>query len=119
MTHQTNQQPSADSADRELAAALHALAAPMLRARVEPYVNRADRAIDFPALLARPWSTTERAMIEVACTLWGREDLADARLSPLLYAMDDANFVRVIEAMLIRRGAHRPGGAPIPTGPST
>ena len=92
-------------ADRELAATLHALAAPMLGQRVEPYIDRERRAIDFPALLDQPWSHGERAMLEVACTLWGREDIADARLWPVLYVMDDDNLARVIEAMLIRRGA--------------
>src|SRR4051794_27345008 len=94
-----------DVADRELAATLHALAAPMLRERVEPYIDRERRAINFPALLDQPWSHGERAMIEVACTLWGREDIAEASLSPVLYVMDDENFARVLEAILIRRGA--------------
>src|SRR4051794_31744547 len=99
-----------DVADRELAATLHALAAPMLRRRVEPYIDRERRAIDFPALLDQPWSDAERAMLEVACTLWGREDIADARLSPVLYVMDDDNLARGIEAMLIRRGASLASG---------
>jgi hypothetical protein len=90
--------------DRELAAALHALSAPMLSGRVERHIDAATRSINFPALLDQPWSTSERAMIEIACTLWGREDVADARLSPVLYSMDDANFERVLEAMRIRRG---------------
>jgi hypothetical protein len=90
--------------DRERAAALHALSAPMLSGRVEPHIDAATRSIDFPALLDQPWSTCERAMIEIACTPWGREDIADARLSPVLYSMDDGNFERVIEAMRIRRG---------------
>jgi hypothetical protein len=90
--------------DREFAAALHALSAPLLSRRVEPHIDAATRSIDFPALLDQPWSTSERAMIETACTLWGREDIADARLSPVLYSMDEANFERVIEAMRIRRG---------------
>jgi hypothetical protein len=42
-----------DVADRELAATLHALAAPMLRQRVEPYIDRERRAINFPALRER------------------------------------------------------------------
>src|SRR3954469_4862058 len=96
-----------DVADRELAATLHALAAPMLRQRVEPYIDRERRAINFPALLDQPWSHGERAMLEVACTLWGREDLADASLSPVLYVLDDDNLARLLEAMLIRRGRCR------------
>ncbi len=90
--------------DREFASALYALAAPFLRGRVEPFIDVDGRGIDFPALLAQSWSTTERAMIEVACTLWGREDIAEARLSPVLYSMDGGNFDRVITAMQIRRG---------------
>jgi hypothetical protein len=90
--------------DRELAATLHALSAPMLSRRVDRHIDHATREINFPALLDQPWSTSERAMIEIACTLWGREDIADARLSPVLYSMDDGNFERVIEAMRIRRG---------------
>jgi hypothetical protein len=89
--------------DREFAAALHALSAPMLFGRVERHIDTATRSIDFPALLDQPWSTSERAMIETACTLWGREDIADAHLSPVVYSMDDGNFERVIEAMRIRR----------------
>ena len=94
--------------DPELAAALHALSAPFLRGRVERFIDVEARGIDFAALLAQSWSTSERAMIEVACTLWGREDLADARLSPVLFSMDGANFDRVVEAMRIRRGGDVP-----------
>jgi hypothetical protein len=90
--------------DRELASALHVLSAPMLQGRVECHVDTATRSINFAALLDQPWSTSERAMIEVACSLWGRPDVADARLSSVLHAMDDGNFARVVEAMLIRRG---------------
>jgi hypothetical protein len=96
---------SGDPPDYEFAATLYALDAPFLRGRVERFVNVADRGIDFAAMLYdQPWSTTERAMIEVACTLWGREDIADARLSPVLYSMDGGNFDRVLVAMQIRRG---------------
>jgi hypothetical protein len=98
---------SANPIDRELAATLYALAAPFLRGRVEQFIDVESRGIDFPALLRQPWSTTERAMIEIACTLWGRLDIADARLSPVLYSMDDDNFHRVLHAMLIRRGRDR------------
>jgi hypothetical protein len=49
-------------------------------------------------------------MLDVACTLWGREDIANARLSPVLYVLDDDNLARVVEAMLIRRGASAPSG---------
>jgi hypothetical protein len=73
---------SANPIDRELAAALHALAAPFLRGRVEQFIDVESRGIDFPALLKQPWSTTERAMIEVGCTPWRHLDIADARLSP-------------------------------------
>lgn len=93
-----------NSPDRELAAALHVLAAPLLRGRAEPFIDSDRRAIDFPAFLEQTWSTSERAMIEVACTLWGRADIADARLSSIVYSLDDDNFRRVIEAILIRRG---------------
>src|SRR4051812_24056692 len=85
---------SVDPRDRELAATVHALNAPMLRGRVEPYINLAERAIDFPALLEMAWSHGERAMLEIACTLWGRIDLADATLSSVLYTLDDENFAR-------------------------
>jgi hypothetical protein len=102
-----SQQGDANPVDREFAAALHALAAPLLRARVERFIDIGHRRIDSRALLKQPWSTTERAMIEVACTLWGREDIADARLSPVLYSVDDDNFERVLHAMLIRRGRDR------------
>src|SRR3954449_9574353 len=94
---------------------LHALAVPMLRGRVEPYIDRERRAINFPALLDQPWSDRERAMLGVACTLWGREDIADARLSPVLHVMDDDNLARVIEAILIRRGAS-PASWPLAVG---
>jgi hypothetical protein len=92
--------------DREFAAALFALAAPFLRGSVERFIDVDGRGIDFPGMLKGEggWSTTERAMIEVACTLWGREDIADARLSPLLYSMDGGNFRRVVDAMHMRRG---------------
>src|SRR3954451_22716282 len=92
-----------DVADREMAATLHALAAPMLRQRVEPYIDRERRAIHFPAVLDQPWSDGERAMLEVDCTLWGRENIADARLSPVLYVLDDDNLARVIERSEERR----------------
>src|SRR4051812_22774192 len=91
-----------DVADRELAATLHALAAPMLLQRVEPYIDHERRAITSPALRAHPWSQGGRAMIGAAGPLWGREDLADARLSPVLYVLDDDNLARLLEAMLIR-----------------
>lgn len=103
---------SITSVDRELASALHALSAPVLQGRVECHIDASTRAINFPALLDQPWSTTERAMIEVACTLWGRTDVADARLSPVLHSMDDDNFARVVEAMLIRRGGCVALGSP-------
>jgi hypothetical protein len=90
--------------DREFAAALYALSAPFLRGRVERFINVAGHGIDFPSMLDDCWSSTERAMIEVACTLWGREDIADARLSPVLYSMDGGNFRRVLTAMRLRRG---------------
>ena len=90
--------------DPAFAAALYALAAAFLRGRVERFIDVDGRGIDFPALLKQGWSTTERAMIEVACTLWGREDIAEASLSPILYSMDGGNFDRVIAAMQIRRG---------------
>jgi hypothetical protein len=94
-------------ADRELAAVLHALAAPLLHGRADRFVDTSARRIDFVAMLKRPWSTTERAMIEVACTLWGRPDIAHARLAPVVFSMDEENFDRVIEAMRIRRGHPR------------
>ena len=89
---------------RELAAALHVLAAPFVRRRAAPHFDLQRGTIDFGALLAQPWSSSERALIETACTLAGREDIADARLAPLLYVLDDENFERVIEAIRIRRG---------------
>ena len=94
----------ADPGDRELAATLHVLAAPFLQGRVERHVNVAERQIDFVALLAVSWSNGEQAMIELACTLWGRSDLADARVGDLAHGLDDTNFERAIQAIRIRRG---------------
>ncbi len=103
MTFDSNARASARP-DRELAATLHVLAAPVLQGRVEDYIDISGRGIDFGALLEEPWSSSERAMIEIACTIWGRTDIVDASLSPILFTLDDANFACVIEASRIRRG---------------
>ena len=99
------QDVAADPRDRELAATLHVLQAPALTGRVEQHIYLAERGIDFAALLEQPWSDGERALIETACTLWGR---TAARLSALLFALDDPHFERVLDAIQIRRGHAHP-----------
>ncbi len=97
-----------DARDRELAATLHVLAAPSLAGRVETHVDLAERGIDFQALLEQPWSAGEQALIEIACTLWGHTDIADARLADLVFTLDDPHHERVLQAIQIRRGHAHP-----------
>jgi hypothetical protein len=97
-----------DPDDRELAATLHVLAAPLLQGRVERYVDVTERGVDFAALLQLPWSSSEQAMIELACTLWGRSDLVDARVRDLVRGLDDHNFDRALQAIRVRCGHARP-----------
>lgn len=89
--------------DRELTAALHVLDAPILRDRVAEHVDVAGRGIDFQAILEEPWSNGERSLIEMACSIWGRSEIADGRLSDLLHGIDRESFVRVLEAIQVRR----------------
>src|SRR4051794_27921752 len=88
-----------DVRDRELAAALHALAAPILRGRVEAHVDVDGRGIDFATLLEQPWPCGERTMIELACTLRRAERIADARVSPIVHTLHEEN-TRALEAVL-------------------
>src|SRR3954453_17002101 len=90
--------------DRELAATLHLLAAPSLGRRAARHIDVDGRGIDFEAMLAEPWSAGERVLIEVACSLWGRPDIADGRVTDLLYRIDRDNYERVLAAMQMRRG---------------
>ena len=97
-----------DPGDHELAATLHVLAAPVLQGRVERHVDVTERQIDFDALLQEPWSSSEHAMIELACTLFGRSDLADARVRDLVRGLDDQHFDRALQAIRVRCGHARP-----------
>src|SRR4051794_23244206 len=90
--------------DSELAATLHVLDAPSLYQRTACHVDTAARAIDFEAKLAEPWSAGERILIEAACSLWGRPDIADGRLSDLMHRLDRDGYQRVLQAIQIRRG---------------
>jgi hypothetical protein len=96
--------PALRSDDRELAATLHVLDAPTLHQRTQRHVDTAKRTIDFEAMLAEPWSPGERALIDVACSLWGRPDIADGRLSDVLYRIDRDSYERVLDAIQLRRG---------------
>ena len=107
----TNSEPAwagVDPDDRALAATLHVLAAPVLEGRAERYIDVTERRIDFDALLQEPWSRSEQAMIELACTLWRRSDLADARVRDLVRGLDDHNFDRALQAIRVRCGHARP-----------
>src|SRR4051794_26773563 len=101
-----------DARDRKLAAAPHAPANPILRGREAAHVDVAGRPVDFAALLAQPWPRGERAMVELACTLRGGEEIAEARVSPLLHTPDEQHLTRAREAILIPRD-------PPPHGPTT
>ncbi len=64
--------------DRSYNAALYLLSCPLLADKARPYIEL--RGIDFPALLDLPFSSGERALVELAANLFNwswRADTAD------------------------------------------
>lgn len=90
--------------DPEWDAASFLLDTPLIADGTSHFVDAGARRIDFPGLrrAARPWSPSERLLVEAAWQLWSGE--GKLCLCELTGSLDDANFERVIAAMRIRRG---------------
>ena len=87
------------SDDRELCAVLVALEP--LDDRKWDYLNPVRRTFDADGMLAEPWSSGERVLVEVAASLWdtGRVDLGYVANS-----MGGRHFQAVIDALAVRAG---------------
>jgi hypothetical protein len=85
--------------DRELWAVLVALEP--LDGRKWRYLNLERRTFDSDAMLDQPWSSGERALVEVAASLWneGKVDLGY-----IACALGDRHLQAVIDAVAIRAG---------------
>lgn len=85
--------------DRELWAVLVALQP--LDDRKWRYVDLVRRTFDADAMLAQPWSSGERVLIEVAASLW---NTGTVDLGYIACALGDRHLQAVIDAVAIRAG---------------
>jgi hypothetical protein len=85
--------------DRELWAVLVALGP--LDARKWRYVDVNRRTFDAERCLAQPWSSGERALVEVAASLW---DSGTVDLGYIACAVGGQHFQAVVDALAIRAG---------------
>ncbi len=87
------------SADRELWAVLVALEP--LDDRKGRYLDLQRRTFDAEGLLAQPWSSGERVLVEVAASLWndGKVDLGY-----IACAIGGRHFQAIIDALAVRSG---------------
>lgn len=80
----------------------HILTAPRVAARTAPYVGADD--FDFPGLdrEAETMSGGEALLVRIAHELWYAEK--SVGLWELVRRLDEANFTRVLEALVLARG---------------
>jgi hypothetical protein len=92
----------------EYDAAYHLLTTPIIASRVRSFVR--ERHFDWCGLfdVSRPWTRSERILVQAAFDLWsggreleGRKNVA---LYDPLHTLDARNFARLVEAMMIRDG---------------
>jgi hypothetical protein len=81
-------------------AALHVFDHPILRGRVDAFVDIASEYVD-PEILREPWSSGERLLIEVALSLSSSEQTVS--LGDVFACLDDRSAKRVFEAIEIFR----------------
>lgn len=87
----------------EFESACHVLSSHAIVDRTAPHVDVDRRSIDWEAIHeeSRMWSRGERVLFSIAIELY----TADAgTISDAVLHLDDENFMRVLEAMKIRRG---------------
>ena len=85
--------------DRELLAVLVALEP--LDDRKWEYLDFARRTFDADGMLAEPWSSGERVLVEVAASLW---DAGRVDLGYVACAMGGRHFQAVVDALAVRAG---------------
>lgn len=85
--------------DRELCAVLIALEP--LDDRKWDFLDLARRTFDANGMLAEPWSSGERVLIEVAASLW---DTGRVDLGYVASAMGGRHFQAVVDALAVRAG---------------
>lgn len=85
--------------DRELLAVLVALEP--LDDRKWDYVDLTGRTFDADGMLAEPWSSGERVLVEVAASLW---DTGKVDLGYIASAMGGRHFQAVVDALAVRAG---------------
>lgn len=85
--------------DRELLAVLIALEP--LDDRKWDYLDLARRTFDADGMLAEPWSSGERVLVEVAASLW---DTGRVDLGYIASAMGGRHFQAVVDALSVRAG---------------
>lgn len=88
-----------DGDDRQLWAVLVALEP--LDARKWRYVDLARRTFDAERCLQQPWSSGERALVEVAASLWSS---GTVDLGHIACAIGGRHFQAVVDAIAIRAG---------------
>jgi hypothetical protein len=91
--------PSPVDADRELWAVLVALEP--LDDRKWRYLDLTRRTFDADGLLAEPWSSGERVLVEVAASLW---DTGLVDLGYIACAIGGRHFQAIIDALAVRAG---------------
>lgn len=84
-------------------AALFLLSTPLLARRTMNHVKR--RAIEFPKLLEliKPWSSSEKALVRLAASLFNGSYKAD--VNDTFWNLDAANINLVLKALEIRFGS--------------
>mgnify|MGYP000111893907 CR=1 FL=1 len=85
--------------DRELLAVLVALEP--LDDRKWDYLDLARRTFDADGMLAEPWSSGERVLVEVAASLW---DTGRVDLGYIASGMGGRHFQAVVDALSVRAG---------------
>lgn len=85
--------------DRELLAVLVALEP--LDDRKWHYLDLTDRTFDAEGMLDQPWSSGERALVEVAASLW---DTGKVDLGYIASGMGGRHFQAVVDALAVRAG---------------
>jgi len=85
--------------DRELCAVLVALEP--LDDRKWHYLDLEHRTFDADGMLAEPWSSGERVLVEVAASLW---DTGKVDLGYVACAMGGRHFRAVVDALAVRAG---------------
>jgi hypothetical protein len=88
----------------EWAAMIHLLAALAIAERTTPFIDHGRQAIGWPGLLeaSRPWSAAERLLVHAALDLWNGDQ--PTSLYDAVIRLDEVNFLRLVEALRLRRG---------------